>query len=79
MTKKYILENAVFQEALKKVENITESLIVLDAFCNQNRLAEEVQNIHPILKYICNEAGSLYNYFLNKRAAQKGEKITFYM
>lgn len=79
MSKKYIIENKIFKELYKKAENVSNSLIVLDTFCNLNNDIYEVQNIHPLIKYISNEAGSLNNYLLNKLYAEKGEKITFHM
>lgn len=79
MSKKYIIENKIFKEVYSKSENISNSLIILDTFCEYNDDIYELKNIHPLVKYISREAGSLSNYFFNKLEAKKGEKITFYM
>lgn len=79
MSKKYIIENKIFKEIYKKSENVINSLEVLEKFCKYDDGIYELQNIYPLVKYICNEAGSLNNYFLHKRYAKKGEKITFNM
>lgn len=79
MSKKYIIENKIFKELYKKAENISNSLVVLDTFCKSNDYIYEIQNIHPLIKYIDSEADSLNNYLLNKLEAKKDEKITFQM
>ena len=79
MSKKYIIENKIFEEIYKKSENVSNSLVILDTFCECNDGIYELQNIQPLVKYIRREAGSLNNYFVNKKYAPKGEKITFNM
>lgn len=79
MPERYIIEDNVFKKVYKTIENVSESLTVLDSFCKCNSNIEEIQNIYPILKYILNEAQTLHIYFINKDKTSEYENIPFEM
>lgn len=79
MQEKYLIEKDVFKKVYQTAENFSEALFVLDVFCKSNDYIEEIQNIHPILKYISNEAQTLHLYFINKKDSKEYEKIPFKM
>lgn len=79
MTKKYIIENKVFKEVFETCENIYMSLSVIKEFCEKNRDIYELRAISPIIKFIYEHADNLFLYFINKKHAEKNEKITFRM
>lgn len=79
MSKKYIIENKVFKEIFKTSEDICMSLNIIKDFCENNKEIYELKMITPIIKFIYANADKLFLYFINKKYAQKDEKITFNM
>lgn len=61
----YQIKQEDFEKVEKLVEEIYNTIVVMDYFCNNQDEIEELRNITPILKNLRREADMLYAFFIN--------------
>lgn len=61
----YKIKQEDFEKLEKLVEEIYNTIVVVDYFCKNQDEIEELRNITPILKNLRREADILYAFFIN--------------
>jgi len=75
----YKIEEEMFDITFNKIENIYESLFLMNFFCKENKYDKNINHIVPSLMFALREAEQLYMYYINKKGADDYEAITFHM
>ena len=65
MDKSYILTNQELNQLYTYIENLYNIAKVADYFCSNQQEFEELANLTPIIKTICQNADKLYSFFIN--------------
>ncbi len=61
----YQIKQEDFEKVEKLVEEIYNTIVVVDYFCNNQDEIEELRNITPVIKEIRHKADILYAFFIN--------------
>lgn len=61
----YQVKQEAFEKLEKLVEEIYNTIVVVDYFCKNQSEIEELRNITPVIKEIRHKADILYAFFIN--------------